>query len=239
MPQQSINSLGGTTGSFNFAPGASKLIWSAFNRAGIRGSELQPEYMKFAAEEINFIQSDWANDQVNLWTVELVTQTLTQGQAAYAVDPSVVLILDAYLSLNPGTPQQTDLYMYPLSRTEYASIPNKNTPAQPTTFWFDRLISPNVYLWQPPAASSYTFNYYATRRMMDASTANAAQSETPYTFLKALRDALSVNLAIAYAPERVAMLKVEADLSYQRAKDMNEEKVPLYITPGLSSYYRS
>lgn len=230
--------LGGTSNTFNYAPSVSQLILYAFGRCGIRGPQLQAEHMRDAATAINMLQADWANDQVNLWTVELITVPMVYGQAQYSVPSNVILILDAYLEMNPGTAAPIDLYMYPISRTEWAAFPNKTTPGRPTVYWFDRLISPNVTVWQPPENASWTFCYYACRQIQDAQTANAGQPEIPYAWLKAYTDGLSVELAVIYAPERVQMLQQAYSISYKRAKDMGSERVPMYIFPGLGNYFR-
>jgi len=234
----SQSTLGGNSGTFSFQPSASQLILYAFGRCGIRGPQLQAEHMRDATTAMNMIQADWANDQVNLWTVELITVPLVFGQTSYPVPENVILILDAYLEINPGTSNPIDLYMYPISRTEYAAFPDKVTPGRPTTYWFDRLISPNVFIWQPSINASWTFNYYACRQIMDTNTQNAQQPEIPYAWLKAYSDALSVELAVLYAPEKVAILQPLAAASYKRAKAMGAERSPLFIFPGINNYFR-
>lgn len=231
------STLGGTSQTFNFAPSSSQIILYAFGRCGLRGPQLQAEHMRDAATAMNMIQADWANDQVNLWTVELITVPLVFGQTSYSVPENVILILDAYLEINPGTSNPIDLYMYPISRTEYAAFPDKVTPGRPTVYWFDRTLAPVVNLWQPPITSNFTFNYYACRQIQDAGTQNAQQPELPYPWLKAFSDALSVELAVIYAPEKVQMLMPLAAASYKRAKAMGAERSALYIFPGLSSYF--
>jgi hypothetical protein len=234
----SITSLGGTSNTFSFQPSASQLILYAYARCGIRGPQLQAEHMRDAVTALNMIQSDWANDQVNLWTVELITVPLVFGQIAYPVPENVILILDAYLEINPGTSAPIDLYMYPISRTEYAAFPNKVSPGRPTTYWFDRTLTPVVNLWQPPDDASQTFNYYACRQIQDVGTQNGQQPEIPYPWLKAFSDALSVELAMIYAPDKVQMLQPAAMASYKRAKAMGAERSALFLFPGINNYFR-
>ena len=232
------NTLGGMSGTYNFSPASSQLILYAFGRCGIRGPQLQAEHMRDAYTAMNMIQADWSNDQVNLWTVELITVPLVYGQTAYTVPSNVILILDAYLEMNPGTSDPIDLYMYPISRTEYAAFPDKVTPGRTTVYWFDRTLSPSVYLWQPPVDASWTFNMYCCRQIQDANTQNLQQPEIPYGYLKAFSDALSVELAMIYAPDKVPMLQAAAAASYKRAKDMGSERASLYLFPGMGNYYR-
>jgi hypothetical protein len=230
--------LGGQSGTYNYAPSSANLILYAFGRCGLRGPQLQAEHMRDAQTACNMIQADWANDQPNLWTVEFISIPMVYGQSAYTMPGNVILILDAYLEMNPGTSNPIDLYMYPISRTDYAAFPDKVSPGRPTVYWFDRTLAPTVTLWQPPVNASWTFNMYVTRQMQDANTANAQQPEIPYVFLKAYADALSVELAMIYAPEKLQMLQAAAAVSYQRAKNMNAERSPIYIVPGIGNYFR-
>lgn len=234
----SATTLGGTSGTFNFSPSGGQFVLYAFGRCGLRGPQLQAEHMRDAGIAMNMVLADWANDQPNLWTVDLQTVQCVYGQAAYSVPADTILILDAYLEINPGTAQPTDLYMYQISRTEWSAFPNKVSPGRPTVYWFDRLIAPTVTIWQPPENAAWTFNYYRARQIQDSNLANAQQPEIPYRFFKAFSDALSAELAVIYAPDRAAMLAQAAAVSYKRAKAMDSERTPLYISPGISSYYR-
>lgn len=231
--------LGGTTGTYAFQPTGGQLILYAFGRCGIRATALSSEHMRDAAICANLIQADWATDQPNLWTVGLTSVSLVAGQAAYSIPSNVMLILDAYLEVNPGTSSAIDTYMYPISRTEYASLPNKEAEGIPSVYWFDRLLAPTVTLYQTPISSAYTFNYYYVRQIQDFALANGSQPEMPIPFLKAFADKLSAELAVMYAPERAKDLMMAAEMSYKRAKDLNSERTPIYFAPGLNGYYRS
>jgi hypothetical protein len=92
------------------------LTLAAYARIGKRRPSLLAEHMADASNEINFLSSSWSNrSPPNLWTVELVTVTLTQSTATYSVDASTVMILDAYLSFTSATPVN-DRLIFPISR---------------------------------------------------------------------------------------------------------------------------
>lgn len=235
MSGTSLNKTSGTT---VFNPSLSETVLYAFARCGLRRTQLTNEHMQNARFASNTVLSEWANEQPNLWTVDQQSVTCVVGQAQYSVPATTILILDGWLTINSGTEYQTDLYMYPISRTEWAELPNKEMVGRPTVYWFDRLISPNVTLWQPPQDATWVFNYFRVRQMQDAALANAATLEIPYYFLKAFSDALSAELAVMYAPERALPLKGLAQQSWDKASSRNAESVPIYLFPGLSSYYR-
>ena len=238
MVTGSASVLGGTSGTTSYAPSSSELVLYAFGRCGLRGPQIQAEHMRDARTAANLILTDWANDQPNLWTVALQTISCVSGQITYTLPVNTILVLDAYIEMSPGSAAPTDLYLYPLSRTEYSQLPNKVSPGRPSSYWFDRTLTPTVYMYQPPSSSTWTLNFYTVRQIQDMNFANAQQPELPYPFLTAFADALSAELAVIYAPERAQALMAAAGASYIRAHEMNSERTPLYVIPGMNSYYR-
>jgi hypothetical protein len=232
------SALGQPTGTTSFNPSLGEAVLYAFARCGVFRTEITTEHLQNARIAANMIMSDWSNDQPNLWTVSLQSVQCVAGQTTYDLPASTVLILDAYLRLNTGQPGQADFVMWPISRSEYSAFPNKTTPGFPTVFWFDRLLAPTVTLWQPPANASWVFWYYCVNQIQDAALANGATLDVPFYFLKAYSDRLAAELAVIYAPERAVPLGALADKSYLKATERNAESVPLFIMPGLNSYFR-
>lgn len=175
-------------------------------------------------------------------TGSLVTPGIIQAPnsvSTFSVDPNTVVILDAYVTTDQ-TGENIDRIILPISRTEYASYPNKEQSGFPTVFWFDRLLAPTVTLWPVPFTPNgpATLNYYRVRRIQDASLAGAQQVEIPYLWMEAFAYALAQRLAMIWAPDKVALLKPFADEAYQIAADQNIETAQQYISPQLSGYFR-
>src|SRR5215831_16926590 len=97
-----------SSGTYNYSLSNGEAVLAAFERAQVRAPELRQEHMLTARRELNDLFVELSNRQVNLWKVELISQTLTQGTATYTIPARVVMILDAYRSLNYGTTSQTD-----------------------------------------------------------------------------------------------------------------------------------
>ena len=221
---------------YNFNPGLGEIVLYSYNRAGVRNTAIVQEHMEAARMAANMVNADMSNKGVNLWQVTLETQPLTPGVSTYPVDPSVVVILDAYITISEGT-SNIDRYILPVSRTEYASYPNKEQVGFPTTYWHDRLLAPTVTLW-PVDPNADTFNYYVVKQLQDANYVNGQQVDIPYLWLKAWSDALSVELAVIWNPERLTFLVPMAAASYQTAADQNVEQAQFYISPTVSGYWR-
>src|SRR5690606_37863571 len=137
-------------------------------------------------EAINLLLASWGNDGPNLWTIDEVTQTLVPGTATYNVDPDTVMILDAFIRTGAGTESQADRIIWPISRTEYASMPNKLLEAPPTVFWFDRLLAPTITMWQTPDdQQTYELHYYRYKVIQDQNLYSGQTIDVPRWWLLA------------------------------------------------------
>jgi hypothetical protein len=176
---------------------------------------------------------------VNLWAVDLITTPLVSGTATYPVDANTVMILDAYMATTSGT-QEIDRIILPVSRTEYASYPNKEQEGFPTVYWFDRLLAPTITLWPVPNTTTgpQELKYYRVRRLQDANLSGAQEVEIPYLWMEAFAYGLAARLAMVWAPEKVALMKPFADEAYDIAASQNVEQAQQYISPQLAGYFR-
>lgn len=237
-----------TSDTYAFNPGLGELTLYAYNLIGIRNTAVLQEHMEAARMASNMLCSRWSNMGVNLWAVDLVTVPLVTDQATYPVDGNTVAILDAYVQ-NDDSGANIDRIILPVSRTEYASYPNKEQQGFPTVYWFDRLISasrstgsagPTVTLWPVPNTDNgpQSLKYYRVRQIQDSALTNGQTVEIPYLWLEAFAYGLALRLAQIWNPQAVAMIKPMADESYQIAADQNVETAQQYISPTLSGYFR-
>ena len=228
-----------TSGTYSFSPSLGELTLYSFNLCGIRNTALLQEHMEAARMSTNLMLARWSNQGVNLWAVDLVTVPLVAGQSTYSVDANTVMILDAYLGItNTGGPE-IDRIIMPISRTEYASYPNKAQQGFTTVYWFDRLLSPTITLWPvPDGNSAQVLKYYRVRQIQDSNFTNGQNVEIPYLWLEAFAYGLAARVAMIFAPDKVPLLKPMADESYQIAADQNVEYASQFISPQISGYFR-
>jgi hypothetical protein len=228
-----------TSGTYTFNPGLGEITLYAYNLIGVRNTAVLQEHMEAARMASNMMLSRWANQGVNLWAVDLVSVPLVQGQATYNVDANTVVILDAYMEIDNGQSQPIDRIILPISRTEYASYPNKEQQGFTTTFWFDRLLSPTVTLWPVPDGTSAQYlKYYRVRQLQDSNLQNGQQVEIPYLWMEAFAYGLAQRLAMVWAPDKVVLMKPMADEAYQIAASQNVETAQQYISPQIAGYFR-
>lgn len=226
-----------TSGTYDFNPSLGELTLYAFNLAGVRNTAVLQEHMQSARMASNMMLARWSNEGVNLWQVDLVTTPLVKGQSTYNVDPSIVTMLDAYIETTTGS-QSIDRIILPVSRTEYASYPNKDQQGFPTTFWFDRLLAPTVTIWPVPDGSQTSLKYYQVKQLQDSNLVSGQTVDIPYLWMEAFADGLSYRLARVWNPQLAPALKGIADESYAIASQQNIETAQTYISPQISGYYR-
>jgi hypothetical protein len=227
-----------TSGNYNFNPSGGEFILNAFDRIQIRPTEIEQTQMQRAVMELNLalVRFNTMPGQ-NLWTIDLQSIPLVQGTATYSIPAETRMILSAYIrySTNPTL----DRYMFPISRDEYAAISTKSTQGFPSQYWFDRLRAPTITFYLvPDGAFAYDFFYYRARQIQDANVSNGQNLELPLRFFDAITADLAHRLARIYRPEMEQMRKADRDEAWSTASTEDTEWTPMYITPGLSGYYR-
>ena len=159
--------------------------------------------------------------------------------ATYSINPNTVVMLDAYVETTANGVQPIDRIILPISRTEYASYPNKQQVGFPTVFWMDRLLAPQVTLWpSPDGTSSQYLKYYRVRQIQDANYTGGQTVEIPYLWLEAFAYNLAVRLAVIWNAAKVQLLKPLADEAYSIATEQNVETAQQYISPQIQGYFR-
>ena len=183
--------------------------------------------------ETNLLQADWSADGIIWWTVELISQPLTQGISTYSVPANVVSVLDVYI--NNGT---SNRLITNFSRTDYASLSNPSDQGFPTVVWFNRALSPSLTLWPAPDnAATYTMQFYAYTQIQDANARQGGNAAIPYWWLNAFTADLAHRLSRHYAPSLEAVRKVDKQEAYATACKQVEPSA-IMITPGLAGYFR-
>lgn len=222
------------SGTYNYAPTIGTLTLTALSRCGVKRTEILAEHMSNAFEEANLLQASWGTDGITFFTVDKVVQPLTQGTATYTVPSNVVSVLDVYISNG-----SSNRLIFPFSRTDYASLAEPNEQGFPTVFWWDRALSPTLTLWPvPDNNAAYTMTYYTYNQIEDAVVRQGGSPAVPYWWYDAYVADLAHRLSRHHAPALEAVRKQDKIEAYATASKQVENE-PIYITCGLSGYYRS
>jgi len=126
----------------------------------------------------------------------------------------------------------TDFQVQRISRSDYQNLPNKTTSGRPSSIFVDKQIIPKINLWPAPENSTDVLRYYFIQRIQDADAA-VNNMDAPFRFLPCMAAGLAYYLSVKKAPDRVQLLKSIYEEEFQRASDMDQDRVPTRLTPSL------
>ena len=206
------------------------IVEEAFERCG---SELRTGYdLRTARRSLNLLTAEWSNRGVNLWTIAEANVSLTEGTITYNLPTDTIDLLEQVIRTGTGTNQQ-DLTINRISASTYTSIPSKNLTGRPNQVWINRQAAqPNINVWPTPEDDSYTFVYWALKRIDDAGNGVNTQ-DIPFRFLQCLIAGLAyyLSLKIPEAGDRIQFLKGEYEEQWALASTEDREKADLRIVP--------
>lgn len=225
-----------SSGTYAFNPGLSDVVLQAYARVGVRRAAVTTEHLIDAGNEANYLLSEWSNKQPLLWRSEEISQLLTQGTATYDLPARTVMLL--LVSIQTGSGQNIqNRVLGPLSTVEYASLPNRNQQAPPTSYWFDRQITPRITFWQvPDDGGPYTAKMRAVTQVQDATLPSGATLDVPYRALDAFTAGLAHRLARIHAPQLEDKREADAVKAWDIFAEADQENVPMYLIPGIGAY---
>ena len=217
----------------NFDLSIDDIAEEAFERCGL---QIRSGYdLKTARRSLNLLLAEWANRGLNLWTIQLQEKTLPQNTTSLtgsdlfgsgaAAAQEIIDITDVVISDSSNN----DYSATSISRSTYFNYTVKTTSGRPSQYYFERTISPRLYLY-PAADTAYTLKYYALLRMKDAG-AYTNNAEIPFRFLPCLTAGLAYYIAMKKAPDRIQLLKQIYEDEFQRAADQDGERTSLFLSP--------
>ena len=203
-----------------------EVIQEAFERCGLHARSGYD--LKSARRSLNLLLAEWANRGINLWTVELRTQTLTASTTSYTLDSDLIDILEAVVYKASDT--TTDMEVDRISRAEYLNISKKSTEAVPTQYYLLRGQStPTLYLYPTPDAAD-TFKYWGLTKIQDACDYED-ELDVPTRFLPCLTAGMAYYVSLKKSPERTPLLKQIYDEEWQRASEEDRPRSSFYAIP--------
>jgi len=229
-----------TTNTSTFNLDFNTIAEEAFERCG---AEMRTGYdLRTARRSLSLLVLEWANQGINLWTVDQGEIVLQTGVITYDLPVDTVDLLDQVIRTGSGNTQQ-DINITRISVSTYAMIPNKNAQGRPIQVWINRQSGatnadgtvqyPQINVWPSPDPSTqYTFVYWRLRRMYDVGTGVNGE-DIPFRFLPAMVAGLAYMLSVKIpgAEQRTAMLKQQYQETWQLAADEDREKAAIRFVP--------
>jgi hypothetical protein len=130
-----------------------------------------------------------------------------------------------------------DLPISNISRDDYYSYPNKYEASRPSVFYLDRQILPVLTLWPLPTADYNCLQYSYKKMIQDTGMLYTNGVQIPSRFYPALIWRLAWELAIKFNPEKIQILGMQAEMSFEIAAKEDSEMTPLNIYADTSCYY--
>ena len=112
---------------------------------------------------------------------------------------------------------------------DYEAYANKTIISSPSSYTLYREINPRVAVYPTPDLSSYQYLIYTAQVYIQKVTALYQVFYLPQRMNALIINTLAYNIALIKAPEKAALLKGDADLSYASAINEDTEKVPLQV----------
>ena len=223
-----------TSGTATFNLDLNQIVEEAFERCG---SEMRTGYdLRTARRSLNLLMAEWANRGINLWTIDEGTVSLTEDTITYNLPADTIDLLEQVIRTGTGTNQE-DINITRISASSYGVIPNKNSTGRPNQVWINRQVTqPTISVWPVPEDNTYTFVYWALKRIEDAGT-GVTNQDIPFRFLPCLVAGLAfyLSLKIPNAGDRTQFLKQEYEEQWVLASTEDREKSDLRLVPKRQS----
>ena len=222
-----------TSGTTTFDLDLTELIEEAFER---NAAEVRSGYdLRTARRSLNLLFASWANQGINMWTIDSGSIAMVAGTATYVLPTDTVDLMDYVIRTGAGSAStQADLSMQRISESTYATIPNKLSTGRPLQIYIQRLVAPQITVWPiPDAVSTYTLVYWRLRRIQDA---GATTQDVPFRFLPAMVAGLAYYLALKLPGgfDRLPVLQQQYNEAFDAAISEDREKATLRLVPRVS-----
>lgn len=136
---------------------------------------------------------------------------------------------------------QQDIPLSRLNRDDYWNLPNKQFESQRSLqYWFDRQITPQMYLWPIPNNDFQLFQLVIEKQLQDVGSLSN-ELYIPNRWIAAVQKALSHQLSMQIPgvdQNRIVYLEDQANKWYEMAAAEERDKSPIYYTPNISYYTR-
>jgi hypothetical protein len=223
-----------TSGTASFNMDLNDIAEEAWSRCG---SEIRTGWdLRTTRISLNLLFASWANQGINMWTIEQGQQVLTPGTNTYTLPADTVDLIEHVIRTGAGSAStQADLTITRISVSTYSSIPNKLQQARPIQVWINRQQpAPTITVWPTPDNSqTYTFVYWRLRRIQDAGAGGTYTQDIPFRFLNALVAGLAyyLSMKIPGAMERMPALEAQYREAWDLASSEDREKAAVRFVP--------
>ena len=233
-----------TSETTEFNPQIDDIVEEAYERTGVLGTRTGFQ-LRSARRSLNILFQEWANRGVHLWKVKLAKIPLVEGQAEYnyASDPvnfpnDIDEVLEAYYRNNSTPTSPQDIALTKIARSAYSQTPNKLAKGTPSQYYSERKLSPSIFLYTTPSAStsststpsSFQFCFHYMAKIQDVGSYTNT-SDVVNRFYPCLISGLAYYLSQKVSPDRSGELERRYEGEMLRALDADNQGTSSFISP--------
>lgn len=215
-----------TSGLRTFNPTFAEIMTEAFARIGIRPLTITQEHIDEAIRSANLMLIEFAARGVNQFQLVQTTQALAVADATYDLPAGTIDVWSCIYRHTDGT----DTPMWPMSRTDYEYMPDKDNAGRPFHYFVERGAVGNtvrtITLWPvPDAAHAGSVVLWVWRRAEDA-TGIPETLSTAWEWFDAYAAKLCARMAEKFAPALTEEKSVLGEQAFMLARGFDRERAP-------------
>ena len=224
-----------TSGSMDFSLTTNTIIEKAFHILGVAadGETLTARQYEDGRLSLNLMVKSWGTKE-HLWLRTTRSVTLVAAQAAYALTPKPMRVIEARRKI---TASSIEVPLTEWARQTYYEQPNKTIESIPVAFYYDpQLTTGTLYLWPTPSTSTatdMTVELTYLRRIDDFDASNN-DPDLPQEWLEAIVWNLANRLEAEYPvnDQRLAMkVEARAEMLLAEIEAFDTEPASLFLQP--------
>ena len=225
-----------TTGAFITDPNLAAYTDEAAERGGLDPKAIESDHIISIRRSIGFLLSRWSNKGIRQWKFTQDEHTpAVIGENEYDLPVGTIDVQTVVLRRNG-----VDTEMYPISRSDYLILHDKNLTGRPDRYFIDRRrdtpadsLAVRMFFWL--AAENLTDQIIANvyTQIEDAGGGQGTM-DIPFRYQEAFVADLAARVAQKYKPEKYKELRGEAEALFKEADMEDQESAPLIISAGYS-----
>jgi len=233
------------TGTYILDPVLADYTDEAVERAGLDLQEITGQHLISIRRSVGFVLSRWSNKGGRQWTFEQVDHLTTAGEIEFDLPVGTIQVQTAVLrrSTGQGGIVVTDTEMYPISRSDYLIIHDKNLQGRPDRYFVDRRrdtpsgANPvRVQYWLAAENNTDRIIMNVWKQIQDPGNAQNTL-DIPFRFQEPFVAALAAKIAQKYSPERWEGLVAESEALFREADDEDADTAPMVISVNYDRFY--
>jgi len=216
-----------TSGTHQFDPTFDDILQDAAGMVG--GGPILAEELLSAKRGLDVVLTKIQNRNILLHKIQTTTVPVIAEQDAYSINRATLDILHASVSRIDSSSSFT---LERLGYEQWADIPTKERPGQPTQYWFDRGRAGSTFNIWPVPDTAYTLNL-TIHKLADDTLRAFNNVDVPRRFIPALVYGLAYWIGMRrpsrVSTERLSILKLEFEEALEEAFREDRERASIRI----------